>query len=207
MQNENFIRRLLIIGFILMQAIACVKEEPEPKLKPELEYLDYILAGQTAGIGIIYSGIQNYTLLFKHPSSDEIRLIDINNDGTDDFELKHSGSQSPGQNSAMNYIIPLNNNALVTPYFNTNIVDTISLNDTIGENLNWVNSGCIIYKYSWENYGGPSTETGLWENLKGKYIGAKVLIDNEVLYTWLRIETDGKSLTLIDFASTIGYEN
>ena len=195
--NKGFIS-----GLILMCLFACDKEEP----KPELEYLNIILAGQATGLGILYSDMPDDTLLFDYPSSSAKRLIDINDDGVNDFELLFSGTASPGHQNSKNSILPIGNSALAAPDIENSIVDTILLNDTIGENLNWINDTCIIYNYSWD-VSGASSETGLWNNVKNKYIGTKILIDDKVLYGWLRIEvTNGWNLTLLDYACTIGYE-
>ena len=186
-----------------MQFIACNKE----KLKPELEYLDYIIAGQTLGLGIKYSDIPNDTLFFDYPSSSTNRLIDLNDDGIDDFKLRFSGTASPGHSNSNNSIIPLGENVIVTPNLENDIVDTISLNENIDSSLNWINDTCIIYNYHWD-VSGNTSETGLWNNLRDKYIGAKIFLDDKILYAWIRIEvTNSWNLTLIDYACTIGYEN
>ena len=191
--------KILLIGVVLMQLIACEKAE--------LNYLDEISAGQTAGIGIKYSGILSDTLFFDYPSSSASRLIDLNDDGIDDFELKFSGSASPGHGNSKNFIIPFGSNALAIPNLENDIVDTLSLNDKIDSSINWINDSCTIYNYYWDASGSTS-RTGLWNNVKNKYIGLKILVDNKVLYGWIRIEvTFGWNLTLIDYASTVGYEN
>lgn len=76
-----------------MILFACDKEEQEE----QLNYLDHILAGQTSGIGIKYIDIEpDDILIFDYPASSTNRLIDINGDSIDDFELRFSGSASPG---------------------------------------------------------------------------------------------------------------
>lgn len=200
-------RKLVIAGILFLQIIACEKEKLGQNPEPNLIYLDYILAGQKTGAGIFYSDILNEIIPFTYPQSTEIRLIDINNDGTDDLQLKFVGSASPGHRSSAIYLISLGVNSLAAPLSKHSLVDAISLNDTIGEKLNWTGGNCTMYKTNWSNYQPVSPDIGDWNNLKGKYIGARIFIDTIPLYAWLRVEiSSGYNVTLIDFASTIGYE-
>lgn len=194
-------KKIIIISFILFHFVACDKEN----IKPELEYPDNIIAGKTEDIGVKYSGIIKDTLFFNYPSSSANRFIDINDDGVNDFELKFSGSASPGHSNSNNSILSLGNSFIAAPVSESNIVDTISFNDTIDNKLNWVNDNCVLYNYYWDA-AGASSKTGLWNDVRGKYIGTKILVENKELYGWIRIEiTYGWNLTLIDYACTGGY--
>lgn len=185
-----------------MHLFACNKEDTQPTL----EYLDNIPAGKAEGLGIKYSGIINDTLFFDYPSSNTNRYVDINDDGINDFELKFSGSASPGHRNANNSISTIGNSFLAVPELEDNIVDTIPFDNLIDDSLKWINDTCIIFNYYWEA-SGTSSNTGLWNNIKNRYIGTKILVDNKVLYGWIRVEvTYGWNLTLIDYSSTIGYE-
>jgi hypothetical protein len=196
-------KRIVIVCLTLMQIVACDKD----KIQPDLEYLDNIAAGITEGLGIEYSGMINDTLFFDYPSSNTTRFIDINDDGIYDFELRFSGSASPGHRNSNNSILTLANSFLAIPELDHNIVDTIPLNDTIDNKLNWVNDTCVLYNYYWDASGAFST-TGLWNDARNKYIGTKIHVDDKVLFGWIRVEiTYGWNLTLIDFACTVGYES
>ena len=196
-------KRTIILCLALMHLFACNKE----KIQPDLEYLDIIIAGTTEGLGIEYSGTINDTLFFDYPSSNTTRFIDINNDGINDFELRFSGSASPGHWNSNNSISTIVNSFLAIPELENNIVETIPLNDTIDDKLNWVNDTCVLYNHYWDSYG-SSSNTGLWNDVKNKYIGTKILVDDKILFGWIRVEiTNWWNLTLIDYACTIGYKS
>jgi len=129
-----------------MHLFACGKENAQPVL----DYLDNIIAGKTAGIGVRYSGMINDTLFFDYPSSNTNTYIDINDDGINDFELRFYGSASPGHSNSNNSISAIGNSFLAIPQLENNIVDTISHNDTINNHLNWVNETCVLYNYYWD---------------------------------------------------------
>jgi hypothetical protein len=177
-----------------------------------LVYLDYIIAGQTSVIGIKYTDIEpNDTLSFDHyPETTTNKSIDLNDDGINDFVILFSCAASPAFHWLYNAIIPLNNNTVAIPDFENNIADTIDLNDTIDNNLHWANDTCILYVDYWaRTLEGPpfSSTTGLWNNVKNKFIGTKVFLDDKTLYGWIRVEIkNGWQLIILDYACTIGYE-
>jgi len=174
-------------------------------IKIELSYSDHIIAGKTEGSGILYSGIINDTLFFNYPSSSSNRFIDMNDDGINDFELRFSGSASPGHQNSKNSIVALGSSFLNAFELEQMIVDTIPLNDTINTVLSWVSDTCILCNYYWDA-SGASGNSGLWNNIKNRYIGTRVLVDDKVQYGWIRVEiTNGWNLTLMDYALTIGY--
>ncbi len=196
-------KKILILGVIVIHFVACNREDT----RPGLLYLDNIIAGESTGAGIKYSGLINDTLLFDFPSSSTSRIIDVNDDDIGDFKLSFSGTASPGHANSRNSIVALENSAIAIKDIENLITDTISRYDTIDNNLNWICDTCIIYNYYWD-VSGNSSETGLWNNVKDKFIGIRIIIDDNTLYGWIRIElNNGWNLTLIDYASTIGYEN
>ena len=195
-------KKLIITSFILMSLFACDKENTQL----ELDYLDNIIAGKTEGLGIKYSEIINDTLFFDYPSSNTNRYIDINDDGINDFELKFSGTASPGHGNSNNTILTIENSFLAIPEFESYVVDTIPINDTIDDKLNWVNDTCILYNCYWDAFGN-SSNTGLWNDVRNKYIGTKILVEDKALFGWIRVEiTSGWNMTLIDYACTVGFE-
>jgi hypothetical protein len=195
-------KKIIIISSILMLLFSCDKENTQPVLT----YLDYINAGKIEGLGINYSGMINDTLFFDYPSSSTNRYIDINDDGIDDFELRFTGSASPGHSNSKNSILTIGNSFLAISEFEDNIVDTIPFNDTIDDKLNWVNDTCVIYNYYWDD-SGNSSNTGLWNDVRNKYIGTKIFVDDKILFGWIRVEiTYGWNLTLIEYACTVEFE-
>ena len=80
------------------------------------------------------------------------------------------------------------------------------INDTIDDKLNWVNDTCILYNCYWDA-SGNSSNTGLWNDVRNKYIGTKILVEDKALFGWIRVEiTSGWNMTLIDYACTVGFE-
>lgn len=195
-------KRLFIIAFVTIYLIACNKE----KNQAEIVYPEFIITGETTGLGIKYSGVINDTLFFDYPSSSLNRFIDMNDDGINDFELRFSGTASPGHQNSKNSIVALGESFLVVPVHEKEIADTISVNGKIDKDLNWVNDTCTLYNYYWDA-SGASSSSGLWNNVKNKYIGTKILVEDKTLFGWIRLEiTNGWNLTHIDHAITIGYE-
>ena len=196
-------KKMIIVSFVLIHLFACDKENTQP----ELEYSDKIIAGKTDDLGIKYSGMINDTLLFDYPSSKTNRYIDINGDGINDFQLRFYGSGSPGHSISKNSISTIGKSFIANSDLESNIVDTLSLNDTIDDQLNWLNDTCVLYNYYWDATG-ASSKTGLWNEVRDKYIGTKILVDDKELFGWIRIEINYVwNFTLIDYACTVGYQS
>lgn len=195
-------KRVIIASLFLINLLACKKDNTQV----EFSYSDHIIAGKTEGLGILYSGIINDTLFFDYPSSSSNRFIDMNEDGKNDFELRFSGTASPGHQNSKNSIVALGSSFLEAFELEQMMADTIPLNDTINNVISWVNDTCILYNYYWDA-SGASSNSGLWNNLNNKYIGTRILVGDKVLYGWIRIKiTNGWNLTLLDYASTFGYK-
>lgn len=194
--------RLFITAVVAIGLISCNKENNQP----ELVYPESIVSGKIDGQGINYSGVINDTLFFNYPASSTNRFIDLNTDGSNDFELKFSGSASPGHQNSKNTILAFENCFLGVSELDNRFVDTIPLSDTINARLSWVSDTCTLYNYYWDASGASSSK-GLWNNTKDKTIGVKILAENKILYGWIRIEiTYGWNLTLIDYACTTAYQ-
>ena len=197
-------KKIVTMGFIIMLLMACDKEKEV--ISPEIKYLENILAGQTTGTGILYTDIPNDTLFFYYPGSSDSIFIDINNDGIDDFELYFVGSASPAYEKSKNTIRCLGDTYVAASDLDNNLLWTLSLNDTIDNNLNWVNDTCIIYNHFMDMFGNSST-SGLWNDLKNKHVGTKILLDDQILYGWIKIEIpDEWNLCLLEYACTIEFE-
>jgi hypothetical protein len=173
-------KRLIIASFILLYFIACSKEDTQ------LEYSDYIIAGRTEGPGIKYSGIINDTLYYMDSSHifDSIRYIDINGDGINNFVLRFFVGQSAGSQYIENTILTTEKSFIAISELESYNVDTIALNDTIDNSLIWESDTCVLYTYLWIITGAVSN-TGLWNNVRNKYIGTKILVHDKVLFGWI----------------------
>jgi len=194
-------KNVLIVSFILMSLLACRKETAQP----ELSYLNNIDAGENQGVGIVYSGLINDTLgINLGPNSS--KSIDIDQDGVNDFQLQFWGSFSSGHRNYNNAISTIGESSLVAPELEDAIADTIPFNTIIDDESNWSNDTCTIYQYYWDASGATSS-SGLWNNAQNKYIGTRILVDDKVLYGWIRVEIawGGRMLILVDYACTVGY--
>ena len=195
-------KNLLLIGFILLFTISCRKDKQAEKI-----YLDHIMAGESSGVGLKHSGILNDTLFFEYPNSNERLFVDMNDDGVDDFELWFFGSQSQGHKNTNYLIVPIGDNYLSTTELENDFIDTLSKDDVIDDQLNWVSDTCVLYRNYWD-YQGNTSNAGLWNYTKNKYVGTKIIVDGHALYGWIKLEVTGSSkLTLFEHACTFGFEN
>ena len=167
--------------------------------------MDEISAGETEGRGINYSGLLNDTLLFDYPMSNLSRLIDLNDDGINDFELKFVGSVSASHTTINNTITAIGNSYFSFSEPDSNSVDTLVLNNTINADLHWQNESGMLY-FEYNVYLQPYSQGGLWKNAVNKYIGVKINVDDKILFGWIRIETtNGWNNILVDYACTVEY--
>lgn len=193
-------KKTILFSLILIHLIACKKDEPA-----DLQYPEYITAGNTMGNGISYSGIIADTLFFEYPASSANHFIDMNGDGINDFEIQFVGSASPGHSNSRNSISTIGNSFLASNKQDCTLVDTLTHDDTINNTLNWARDTCILYNHYWDQ-SGANSNTGLWNNVTNKYIGTKILVDDKTLFGWIHVEIgNGWNLTIIDYACTSGY--
>lgn len=196
-------KKIIPITLVLMHLIACNKDGASP----ELHYPDHIVSGTTDGPGVFYSGIINDTILFSGGQIDTTIYLDINDNGIKDFGLRYRCGASPGSFRSKSVISPLGNSYIVVPNdADTNIADTVSVNQIIDNELRWVNEVCTLYfaqgGFAWDNL-----SIGLWNGATDKYIGLKLHSEDEVYFGWIRVDIwDGWRLVLIDYACTVGYE-
>ena len=167
------------------------------------DYLDEISAGETTGIGVKYSGPLYETFFFDYTILNTSRLIDLNDDGINDFELKFISSASPGHSSINNSITAIGDSYFIVSDSATNLVDCLLLNSSINNSFNWQSGNGILYNYF--NADSDSvTSVGLWNNSVNKYIGVKIIVDGKNVFGWIRIEaTNGWSNVLVGYACKI----
>lgn len=208
-KKRNIMKVKLLLFLISILLLSCNKTENEPNII----YPDFIRAGETFSTPsrkILYTEIENTPHLYDNYQDvpiDREYALDINNDGIDDFSFKRSRSFSSEYDSLQTVLIPLNNNELMAPSYNSNLVDTIGILDTIGFQSNWVNKPCIIYNY-YQNQS-DSVKIGLWKALKFNYIGVRMPLDEYYLHGWIRIDVKDlvfgfDVLVIYDYACTVG---
>ena len=175
--------------------------------KDETIYQDYIIAGSITDGLIYHDYIPDDTLYdsqYKSDMSNVERDLDINHDGIPDFKFISNFSESPAHLRAMNRIIALNNNAIVTVIFRSDIIDTLMQGARIDANSNWGVSDCMLYYSSFIDYQDDVIE-GLWKNVKNRYIGVRVVTDDNIFYGWIKVEMTSFYITIIkEFACTNG---
>lgn len=159
-------------------------------------------------------------ITFPSYNSDSL-LVDLNNDNINDFNI-FAESDDGGQ-WYRNYscrIIPLNNNQISISGFDTcyaNIPSTLQLSlnpmaeifasgDTIDENKLWIDSTAYLAFYNFSanfpnNFG--YTCADVVSPVAG-YLGLKVIIPNDTLYGWIKIQAIATtSVTIEEFACNI----
>lgn len=192
-------KKFLFIALVAGILMSCEKDK-------EKVYPAFILAGQTAGSGIQYTDLMTDDTLLES----KIKLIDINQDGVDDFELYSYNFEQPGFGSGQKYIKPLNLNEIAAPFSDSTCVDTLCTSDTINKNLNWHHSAYDLTSYS---YGNDSyTAHGIWGwdmVPEDNYVGVKLVVADKVIFGWIRLGVTrqiGQNYWLIlDYGCTGGY--
>jgi len=198
-------KRLLVIisAFLIAMIISCNEDEVV-----ELKYPNQILAGQADSIGIFYTDKEpNDTLTISYPDKGDSVFIDMNKDGTDDFQLMSDGFQSAGTQVSNHKIIPLGENEIVVyqDALKRKLAYNILPGETIDANSSWINEPCYLYGYSYNMYSGP-VNWGLFGGSEGKFIGVKIIVNGNELYGWIRVKALDWKLILFDYAGTVGYK-
>ncbi len=188
-------KNICLSVLIVLLLLSCKKQEAE-------QFLNHISAGQKSGPGILYSDIPDIQITFYTDPNGIYKssAIDLNRDGINDFNIIYQASASPGHYTNYQGITPLVVGSAIATPGTGNLADTIAGSAIIDDHLNWSFKECIIYYYA-----SPSTEEGLWKNAKNKYIGVKTTDGVNVVFGWIRIETNGYTFTLYDYAGTIGF--
>ena len=208
--------------FILLEAflLSCddKNELPVDEKENKNNYLTYILAGQTDGVGIRYTNIipDEELKIAEYPAVlESFKKLDLNGDNIYDFELKYSVSnpQMLGAGGSGLRIIPLGMNSVCVSNFtnqwitslnyNDTInhwVDSLSFNDTISINNNWLDTTAILFSYNWM-YNGTTYTFGYWYEHPDVYVGVRILKGEDSLYGWIDLYRN----TIIGYAVTVPY--
>jgi len=175
--------------------------------KDETISQDYIIAGSITDGLIYHDYIPDDTLYdsqYKSDMSNVERNIDINNDGVFDFKFISEYSKSPAHVRASNRIIALNNSQIVSVSSSSDIVDTLVQDTRIDANSKWGVNDCLLSYSFYEDYQ-PDIVNGLWKKAKNKFIGVRVVTDDNIFYGWIKVEMTNYNITIIKkFACTNG---
>jgi hypothetical protein len=110
--------------------------------------------------------------------STEEYIIDLNNDGNDDFRVTSYLEYSPSHYYSGDGIEPLNNNEVAD--IHQIVFDSL---EQISPMLDWTNESIVLHTNS--SVFGESSSYGGWDGLK--YIGIRLIEDNDTLYGWIRL--------------------
>lgn len=140
-------------------------------------------------------------------------LLDLNNDGTDDYDLAvvmQSGTYAGG---LVNYTIdlvgvnPLNSNSVMgTTGSIANYAAALDLNDMIDDAGNFLTGGSVGLGLA--GYGvvtgvySTNLNIGNFANVTDKYLGLKLIAGGMTYYGWARVDVDpsGTAFTVKDYA-------
>ncbi|MBR9845037.1 MAG: T9SS type A sorting domain-containing protein [Algicola sp.] len=148
-----------------------------------------------SGQSIIYSDIPDYT-----GGVGDTFLIDLNNDGTDDFQIRHNGGSSYSANL---YLDPLtaSNEALgsggATYAYPFNLASGAAISNAASGS--WFNNG-FSGGFQSLNYG--SCSFGNWCSVTDGFLGLRFNIAGSIHYGWAQLDVDanGNVWTVKGFA-------
>ena len=159
---------------------------------------DYLKAGQSSGINIIYTNLEPDSTLWAVKST-IIYLLDLDNDNIDDFKFSATHQSSPMFSMGFSSVEPLNNNAVaIIP--SSNYPDTLSFSCMINHDLYWRQELCNVNYYYSDGLPGGDTNWGIWADLTDKFIGLQLIAGSDTLYGWVGIAIGYTSFTIRDYA-------
>lgn len=168
----------------------------------------FILAGDTvgdSGCPVIYHDIPDTS--FASGYQDDIPYyIDLNGDGSDDFYFLSYSYGGLGGGSSSSRIYPINNNNSVLinssafSLTQNGYVDTLNINDTINNDKLWRHYYCFLVTHS-VIYGDTSFTNGSWYNISNKYVGLKMIHNNNTIFGWCKVSIQNfNHITIHGFA-------
>jgi hypothetical protein len=171
----------------------------------------YTLAASAAGVGLLAFGQPAEAEVVYTPVSVTFKagtsyFLDINNDGTPDFELKDTASQfmagltvHPWANGS-----PVSNGVEI----GQGSLGPLALNHgaPIGPGRNFY--GCLSCSYGQPLAGANQAEDfGHWVNVTGRYLGIRFSVGGETYYGWARMNVEIQGLSVIGILTGYAYEN
>jgi len=193
-------------------------------IQPSLSQNNFIVCGQVDPERDLYYDFEPDLWLFPipiypgAPGASGNYSIDIDMNGTNDIKFNFGYHSSAGSESNYMYITCAPGVEVVVgaqyvdsfPDFNytdtlifnifyyTDIPKIFSLNDTISSNFNFSDTLylCENYYYAYVN-----VNHGDWLGIDNKYIGIKLIVDDTILFAWLKVEVSHYStMALKEFA-------
>jgi hypothetical protein len=171
----------------------------------------YTLAASAAGVSL---------LAFAQPSEAEVvytpthvtfkagtsYFLDINNDGTPDFQLKDTASQFTAGLSVHPWANggPVSNGVEI----GQGSLDPLALNrgSQIGPGKNFY--GCLSCSYGQLLAGANKAgDSGDWVNVTNRYLGIKFFVGGETYYGWARLSVRVNGMSVTGVLTGYAYEN
>ena len=171
----------------------------------------YALAASAAGVGLLAFAQPTEAEIVYTPAHVTFKAgtsysLDINNDGTPDFQLKDTASQF---NAGLS-VHPWGNNGPVSNgvEIGHGSLGPLALNKgaAIGPGKNFY--GCLSCSYgqllAWADNAG---EFGHWANVTNRYMGIKFFVGGETYYGWARLSVEVNGLSVAGVLTGYAYEN
>jgi hypothetical protein len=171
----------------------------------------YTLAASAAGVGL---------LAFAQPAEAEIvytpahltfragtsYFLDVNNDGTPDFQLKDAASQF---NAGLS-VHPWANGSAVSNAveIGQGSLDPLALNSGAGIGRGKAFYGCLSCSYGQLLAGANKAgDSGDWVNVTNRYMGIKFFVGGKTYYGWARLSVRVNGMSVTGVLTGYAYEN
>ncbi len=166
----------------------------------------YIHAGQHVTSDYFFDIVPDTNLQAVHNGTSPSHTMDINGDGTLDFEIRayDAGTGTGNQNVT---VIARDHNQIavgsidtcfdysqfptLTVYSLTKMAAAFNLNDSISANQQWRDTSATLCYGSWTGYNACAGNTF---DLTTKYLGLRVFANSDTLYGWIKISNLGCGL-------------
>ena len=172
------------------------------------------LGGATLNAEVIHTDVNPDEVL---TNDSDLFEIDINNDGNANVQfqkriLENSYTTTSSSNTytyftTYNFItFSATSNAKILASIDSAINYDIpivnSLNDIIGNGINWKQSGVFGINESWSGSNRGSLDAGNWQNTTDKYVGVQLTNGVDVTYGWVKVSVSDalNSITIKDYA-------
>ena len=178
-------------------------------------YGQYIIAGQYGANDVYMDVVPDYTLPMLNGApigylADSIKL-DIDQDGIFDFFIYSGGGGGLGGGSESTTIVPLSTDNFVSTFPDTSyygppplyVVDKVPVahitGDSISQLFPFTNSYSDFFASHYGNFAAPTVI--YWNNIGEHYVAVKLIVPNDTLYGWIRVQVDGiGQITIKDYA-------
>ncbi len=162
----------------------------------------YFKTGMNSGQGVTYFDIDPDSVLIEMWGSGEkteTYELDLNHDGINDYKFQSYYQISPGHTYRNATVEPLNNSEVCLVQSGLIDPDPMYSGCMLSNDLAWTNSMSTLslYWFSGYNYTGSA---GIWNNIYDKFMGLRLVVNNDTLYGWVRITMTPPRIIFKDYA-------